>query len=264
MLGGRRSDHHEAVQARFRQPDLARPSEDLAHVRPSLGGGIASEGFGCRIERHNRIGTPVRHPDNVAIVDINSVCLRPIAGQFPFAPAVRFGVIKTELPRVPFGYPYSALGIGPYPPRALRFRRRLDHSRRSGRFVNLGDVISRERSVIDIALRRCGDPISAGAAGRLPDLDLATPWVETAVDPALPREPIHSITIERAGVQVCIAGGRGKFPDLHLVVSLRIDPSDRVLTAVSKPSGAVRALNNPVRRGLRSELHLPTLTRRGV
>src|SRR5947209_6784541 len=141
MARGRGSDHHEAVQSRFRQPDLARTAEDLAHARALLRGGIASERFGRGVEGHDCVGAPVRHPDDVAVIDINRVGPRPLAGQFPLTPAVRLGIIKTELTRAPLRYPDPAFGVGPYPPRALSLARRLDHGRGAGHLIDPSDVI---------------------------------------------------------------------------------------------------------------------------
>src|SRR5947209_2979504 len=107
---------------------------------------------------------------------------------------------------MPLGHPDAALGIGPDAARALSFGRRLDDGRRPARRVDPGDVIAGERGVVDVPLGRRGDAVGAGAAWRLPDIDLAAARVEAAVDSALSGEPVDSVAVERAGVQVGVAG----------------------------------------------------------
>ena len=63
----------DVLGAAFRQPDLARAAEDLAHSGALVGVGSASNVSLRGIEAEDRVAAPVAQPDHVAIVDVDRV-----------------------------------------------------------------------------------------------------------------------------------------------------------------------------------------------
>ena len=76
-----RSYYDQPVDAGLGGPDLARPAQDLAHVRVRF---VAREGLECLgrgIEADDRVGGPFAHPDDVLRIDIDGVGMRRFARQ---------------------------------------------------------------------------------------------------------------------------------------------------------------------------------------
>src|SRR5690606_20988078 len=169
-----------------------------------------------------------------------------LARQVDRGPLGRGGAVAVELAAVPAGDPQVPLRVGPDPPETRVLVGRLDNRDRAIGAVDLGEVAAGERNVPDLAVGRVVDAIGATAFGILPHLHTAG-GVDLAVDAVLAGEPMHPVLVERAGVEVGVAGLFGQLPDVDRP-ALRIVADDRVLPAVGDPGAAVGALHHPVRR----------------
>src|SRR3546814_5021510 len=69
-------EHHDAVGARLRRPDLALAPQHLPHGGIPAVAREAFETLGLRIEAQHRVGTEVGYPDLVGLVDIDRVRTR--------------------------------------------------------------------------------------------------------------------------------------------------------------------------------------------
>src|SRR3546814_3528320 len=79
-------EHHDAVGARLRRPDLALAPQHLPHGGIPAVAREAFETLGLRIEAQHRVGTEVGYPDLVGLVDIDRVRTRLVAGELPGLP----------------------------------------------------------------------------------------------------------------------------------------------------------------------------------
>src|SRR5438034_1399878 len=119
----------DAVVARLRGPDLARPAEDLPDVRAPPVAREHLELLGGRLEADDRVGAEVAEPHDVLLVHVHGVRARALAGQPPHLPRLRPRIVHAHVAGVPLADPDPALAVGPHAPRALILRRRLDDGR---------------------------------------------------------------------------------------------------------------------------------------
>src|SRR3989454_633595 len=257
------AEHHEAVVARLRGPNLARPAEDLPDVRAPLVAREHLELLGGRLEADDRVGAEVAEPHDVLLVHVHGVRARALAGQPPRLPRLRPRIVHAHVAGVPLADPDPALAVGPHAPRALILRRRLDDGRRARVEIDARDVAAGQRGVVDVALGRRRDPVGAAAARRVPDLHVAGRGVEAAVHAALAREPDAPALVERRGVEVGPLARLRQRPAPDLA-RLRIDAHDRVRAALGHPRRAVGADDHAVRRRPLAEWDQLDLAARGI
>src|SRR5262249_52769030 len=141
--------------------------------------------------------------------------------------------------------------------------RRVDHRGGAGPGIDPRDVVAGERGVPDLARWGDGDAVGARALGRLPDLDLAGGRVEAAVDAALPGEPQQAGLVEYRRIEIG-AGGVRRQPEQAHLLARGIDPGDGVLPTFGHPGGPIRAEDDAVRRGTRTEGDLLELAAAGI
>src|SRR3546814_15596388 len=104
-----------------------------------------------------------------------------------------------------------------------------------------------ERDIINFARRRRGDAVRPASFRILEDVHLAGPGIDPAVNAVLPGEPVDTVAVERAGIEVSVASPLRQLPDVDLL-GLRIVADDGILAAVRDPGRAVRALDDAVGR----------------
>src|SRR5690606_30748211 len=98
------------------------------------------------------------------------------------------------------------------------------------------------------------DPIGPAALRILPDPEIAR-RIDLAVDASLASEPVDSVGIEGAGIEVGVSAVLGQLPHVD-GLGLRIVADDRVLPAVGDPGLAVGTEHPPVRRRALAQRHL--------
>src|SRR5688572_20349420 len=76
----------EGINPGLGAPDLARSAEQLADPRSLVRQGHDGEGFRVGIEADDRVRPEIGQPDIVALVDVDGVRLRGVAGQPPLRP----------------------------------------------------------------------------------------------------------------------------------------------------------------------------------
>src|SRR5205823_946534 len=112
--------------------------------------------------------------------------------------------------------------------------------------IDLRNVVARERGIPDVTSRSDSDAIGAAAARRSPGLDLAALGIDTAIDAALPGEPVDALLVEGSRIEV---GARKVARQREYLggARARIETHDCVLPAVGEPGSAIRTLDNAVR-----------------
>ena len=208
-----------------------------------------------RVEAHDRIGQKIAEPDLVLVVDIDRVAAGAALRQRPHLPGLGDRIEAADLAGVPEAHPQQALGIRPDAARADAGLGRRHHHRVAAHGVDLGDVIAGERGVPDLAVRRGGDAVGAGAFRRFPGLDLAGRRIDAAIDAVLPGEPEDALAVEGRGVEVGVREIRRQREQLHRL-GRRIDARDGVLPALGDPGGAVGPDDHAMRRSTRPERNL--------
>src|SRR5205807_2536331 len=111
---------------------------------------------------------------------------------------------------VPLAHPDPPLRVRPHPPRALALGGRLDDGGGARVEIDAGDVAPREGGVVDGAVRRGGDAVGPAATRSVPDVHLACPGVQPAVDAVLAREPDPAalvVTLGRVPDDAVLADG---------------------------------------------------------
>src|SRR5690606_11523136 len=131
----------------------------------------------------------------------------------------------------------------------------LDHSRFAGLGVDLGEMATRKGNVIDLTRWRRRDTVWSSAFRSMKDLQLACCGVQPAINSVLAREPVDSFRIERAGIEIGVAGFGWQLPDRHFP-AFRVVADDCILAAIRNPGRAVRPLDNPMRRGAFAERNM--------
>jgi hypothetical protein len=129
-------DHaDEPVMCRIGAPHFARSTQQLADPDIAPLSGNTAELARGRIKTQQRPGAEIAHPDDVVLINIDPIRLRPIARQTPGSPRVLAWVETSNLTCEELADPQRALRIGPDPSSALSRHRRLDHRRRAGRGI---------------------------------------------------------------------------------------------------------------------------------
>src|SRR3990172_4439402 len=105
----------EPIGARLRRPDLARPAEDLAHGGSAAVAREHLERLRLGIEADHGVGAPVAEPHRVAVVHVDRVGARALAGQLPGPPAPARRVVPADVAGVPLSYPQPAPPNPPQP-----------------------------------------------------------------------------------------------------------------------------------------------------
>src|SRR5262245_5845380 len=249
-----RAEDHEAIVARLRRPDLARPPQHLPDVRATLVARKHAERLRRRLEPDDRVGAEIAEPDDVALVDVDGVGPWAVAGQPPRLPRLGLGVVDADVTGVPFADPDATGRVRPHAARALILGGRLDDRGRAGVEIDARDVIAGERGVVHVATRRRRDAIRPAAARGIPHVHLAGGGIEPPVDTALAGEPDPTALVEGGGVEVGPPARLGQRPALDLA-RLWVDPHDRVRSALGHPWRAVGADDHPVRRGSFAQRH---------
>src|SRR3546814_233497 len=144
-------EHHDAVGARLRRPDLALAPQHLPHGGIPAVAREAFETLGLRIEAQHRVGAEVGDPDLVGLVDIDRVRTRLVAGEFPGLPVAGRRFVAAELARTPFADPQPSVAVRPDAPCALPRRRWPDDRRLAAFRIDARDVVAGERGVPDLA-----------------------------------------------------------------------------------------------------------------
>src|SRR5690606_4623945 len=195
------------------------------------------EALAARIEGEHRVAAEVAHPRDVALVDVDRVGARRLAGQLPRAPAPVGGIVHRQVAAVPFADPDAAAAVAPDAARALVLRRRLDDARFAGGAIELRDERSGERAPPDLAAGRRADAVGAAPVGRTPHARLPRLRIEATDEAALAGEPEDSVRVEGGSVEIGVGRAVGQRKDAHVTVG-PADANDRVLPAGGEPGGA--------------------------
>ena len=181
-------DHRDVLGAAFRQPDLARSTEDLAHVRGLARKAEALELLGRRVEAQHRVGAEVADPDLVALVDIDRVGARVSPGSFRVRQVFSRRVVDRQVAAVPFADPDVPVAVAPDAARALAARSAARRSSTRRAAVDAGDERAGQRAPPDIAVGVVQMPY--GPRPRGASLTLTSPLF-TATVPTTPLWPVN-------------------------------------------------------------------------
>src|SRR5207244_6519621 len=110
---------HEPTGPGLCGPHLTGPAENLAHIGARAVARKHLELLRGGVEADHGVGAPVAQPHHVALVDIDGIGPRLVAGKLPGLPAVRSGIEGADVAAVPLAHPDPALRVRPHPPRAL-------------------------------------------------------------------------------------------------------------------------------------------------
>src|SRR5215469_2481950 len=204
-----RSQYEELVGAGFGAPDFALASGELSYPGVAIRQRKRLELLRVGVEAQDRVGTPVADPHGIGLVDIDGVGLRTVSRQVPARPRLGLAAVAEEVAAVPAGDPEAAAAVAPHTPCALARDGRLQNRDGAGFAIDSAEIVAGERSEEDLAIRRRGDAVGAGAARRVEHRHHPRSGIEPAIDAVLPGEPKHVLSIKAGRVKVGLAPSHG-------------------------------------------------------
>src|SRR5579884_2303365 len=207
------ANDNQLVGRRLRAPDLARTAVELANGATRIWQRQAAEGLRRRGEADECVDAEVAQPDGAAVVHVDGVRLRLAAREAPLAPDLRRRRVAGDVAGEPLADPEVAAGIAPDASRALVGSRRLDDLRPKAGAAgdDPSEVAAGERGEVDSVIRRHGDPVGTGAAGRGDGRHAVVTGarIEATEDAGLPGEPKDAVAIEDRRVEIGVVPRHG-------------------------------------------------------